>query len=611
VVITRETDGRVLYGNSLVAEMFEIPRDELTSKFAADFYVRREDRDQAVERLRALGALRDVEVEMRTMSGRPFWASYSAQSVTFEEQPALLAGILDISARKHAEEALRTSEELYRVLFEASPFPAWAFDIETLAFLAVNDATVRHYGYSRQEFMRMTVRDLHPPGDADFPEERPAASGRASGRDTHQVRHRRKDGSILEVEATARSVVFRGRPARIVTINDVTERLRLQEQLQHAQKLESIGRLAGGVAHDFNNLLTAILGYTQILETRMTGDPPALQDLSEIRRAGTRARDLTQQLLAVARRQVTAPRIVDLNALVSELERLLQRLVAEDVVLVTRLGRELWPVTADPAQIEQVLMNLAVNGRDAMPEGGRLTIETENLRVDASSSRRRSGMEPGDYVVLRVSDTGVGMSEEVLGHVFEPFFTTKPVGQGTGLGLATVYGTVRQSGGHIWVESAPGHGTTFSACFPRATGAVESMPGDASGVARGGRESVLLVEDDEAVRALAARVLQAAGYAVRVASGGTEALDLVAGDSSAIDLLVTDVVMPYVSGKEVAERVSRTRPGLTVLYISGYPQGPDDASGVLKPGDAFLPKPFTGPQLLFKVREVLDRRSRA
>ena len=374
--------------------------------------------------------------------------------------------VLDISEHKGDEAALRASEALYRALFEANPFPLWAYDVETLRFLAVNAAAVRHYGYARDEFLSMTMRDIHPPQEAQALDAALERSRDHEGTLTYLGRHWKKDRSVIEVEVTAGPVKFGDRPARMVTIHDVAERMRLEQELRRAQKLEGIGRLAGGVAHDFNNLLTAILGYTQLLEARLAGEPQLLADLAEIRQAGTRARDLTSQLLAVARRQVSAPKVLDLNALATMMERLLRELLGEHIELVTRFADRVWPIKADPAQLEQILMNLAVNARDAMPRGGTLTIATQNVTVGGPQHPPEPGLLPGPQVMLEVTDTGVGMPQETLAHVFEAFFTTKPAGAGTGLGLATVYGIVKQSGGQVWVHSEPGHGTTFRLYFP-------------------------------------------------------------------------------------------------------------------------------------------------
>ncbi|MBI3201992.1 MAG: GAF domain-containing protein [Myxococcales bacterium] len=378
----------------------------------------------------------------------------------------------------------------------------------------------------------------------------------------------------------------------------------LEDEFRQAQKLEGIGRLAGGVAHDFNNLLTAILSGVEFLETEGGDAASRASDLADIRAAAERARDLTRQLLAFARRQVLEPRVLDINQVVSGAERLLRRLLPENVTLDARPDPNAWQLSADPSQLEQVLVNLALNARDAMPGGGSLRFETHNVTVDVADAERHVGVDPGDYVVLSVVDSGEGMSKEVLSHLFEPFFTTKSVGKGTGLGLAMVHGVVHQSGGHIRVESEPGEGTAFHVYLPRAMGAVEpARPEPRS--SRRGRENVLLVEDDQAVRLVTARALGLAGYRVTQAGSPAEALALLEG-APELDLLIADLVMPGGSGVQVAEAFLVRYPRLRVLYVSGHAGQVLD--GLIGTGKApeFLPKPYTPTVLLEKVRAVLD-----
>jgi PAS domain S-box-containing protein len=385
-------------------------------------------------------------------------------------------------------------------------------------------------------------------------------------------------------------------------------RASLEEQFRQAQKLESIGRLAGGIAHDFNNLLTVILSGAEELKRGLEeGAVLDAEIVGEIGAAGGRARELTRQLLAFARRQVIAPVPVDLNALVRRGEKLLRCVLGEDVELAATLQPALWPVRCDPGQMEQVLLNLAVNARDAMPSGGKLTIETSNLDVDASHGALFPGIEPGPYVRLAMHDCGIGMSPEVKARLFEPFFTTKPAGKGTGLGLATVYGIVNQNGGFIRVESEPGCGATFELLFPRTDqAAVAAAPPAAVGAARG-TETVLVVEDDLQVREVTVRSLRAGGYLVLAAGGGREALDLLAREGAQLHLLVTDVVMQGLDGRALADELRRRHPELRVLYVSGHAEDAILERGVLEPGVAFLPKPFTASSLLARVRAVLDR----
>ncbi len=512
----------------------------------------------------------------------------------------------EVRERKRIEEEVRQNEERYRLLFERNPHPLFVYDPQTLAYLAVNDAAVEQYGYSREEFLRMTLNDIRPPEDV------PAVKARLSRMQPAFERqgvwrHRKKDGTLIEVEISTHQIRFGDRPACIGLAVDVTERKRLEEQLRQSQKMEGIGRLAGGVAHDFNNLLTVINGCADMAVRELQVDNSVRDLISEIRKAGERAAGLTRQLLMFSRKQVLAPRNLDLNTVISELEKLLYRLIGEDIELLTRLEREPCHVFADRGQLEQMIVNLSVNARDAMPRGGMLVLETRRVVVREERCRAVKSMKPGDYVMLSVTDSGCGMSEEVLSRIFEPFFTTKGVGVGTGLGLAVVHGIVQQSEGHIEVESKPGAGTTFRIYLPRvkvSSPSGKSNPGITTMV--GGSETVLLVEDEEAVRSLTRLILQQGGYRVLEASNGEEALDVLAEYAAPIDLLVTDVVMPGLGGRELAERLLAGEPDLRILYLSGYTDDAVVRNGVLRDQVHFLQKPFTPAAFSQKVREVLD-----
>lgn len=386
---------------------------------------------------------------------------------------------------------------------------------------------------------------------------------------------------------------------------------RSQEQLQHAQRLEAVGRLAGGIAHDFNNLLSVVLGYSISIASELPEDSAMRADLEEIRRAGERAAELTQQLLAFGRQQVLEPRVVDLNDVMLRVDRMIRRILGEDIELVTLPAHPLWKVKVDPGQIEQVILNLAINARDAMPEGGRLTVETGNLTIDDDYAQLNVGSAPGPHVMLSVSDTGIGMPKETQAKIFEPFFTTKEKGKGTGLGLSTVFGIVKQSGGHIWLYSEPGKGTTFKLCFPRTVEVGDSVaPSELPPVAAPrGTETVLLVEDDTQLRALARTILVRHGYAVLDAPNPVEALRISAGFPGKIALLVTDVVMPHMNGRELSRKLLELRPDTKVLYMSGYTDNAIVHNGILDAGVAFLQKPLTPAVFARKVRQVLDGQS--
>jgi two-component system, cell cycle sensor histidine kinase and response regulator CckA len=424
---------------------------------------------------------------------------------------------------------------------------------------------------------------------------------------TGELRQVTKDGR--EVVVQSRRTLLRhesGQPkAKLMIDTDITDQKKLESQLLHAQRMESIGVLASGVAHDFNNLLTVISGYSEILLNQIPAESKAHAPLSEIHRAGERAAGLTRQLLAFGRKQILSPQIMNLNNLVAETERMLRRLIGADIDLAKSLDPLLWPIKADPGQVEQVILNLVVNARDAMPKGGHITIETRNVELDSAYVRRYVDVKEGAYVVLAVTDTGAGMDAETKTRIFEPFFTTKEVGKGTGLGLATVHGIVKQSGGHVEVYSELGHGTSFKIYLPRVEGAATDRTSSVSAPPPGGVETILLVEDGPDVLELTRASLVSRGYSVLTASDGEQALKIVAGHPAHIHLLVTDVVMPRMSGRELAEKLTHDRPGLKVLYMSGYTDDAVVRHGVLKSGVAFLQKPFTPIVLARKVRELL------
>jgi PAS domain S-box-containing protein len=522
-------------------------------------------------------------------------------------QLQLVAAELEkILERRQAEEALRASEERYRRFVEDDVAGAFVSTPDG-RLLACNPAFARMIGSaSAEEALATNVVDLYQDLAA---RETVLAEIRARGRiDQHEITWRRMDGSPLAVVETAIGDFDEdGQLTRIRGyLIDVTDRRRLEEQLRQAQKMEAIGRLAGGVAHDFNNLLTAISGYADILATEMDADDARRADVAEIRNAATRAATLTRQLLAFSRRSVLQPAVIDMNAVVDGIAPMLRRLVGEQIELRTVEAPDLGNVRADPAQIEQVLLNLAVNARDAMPGGGTLTIETANAKLDDEYVRTHTFVSVGSYVLLAVSDTGVGMDAATMAHLFEPFFTTKPVGEGTGLGLATVYGIVAQSGGHVAAYSEPGKGSTFKVFLPRVPAPVEAQAAAVAGPPRGGSETILLVEDAEAVRSFTNRILVDLGYTVSAAGSGAEALEFAAQQPRPIDLLVTDVMLPGMNGREVSERLTALWPSLRTLFISGYTQDSIVHRGELDMGVAFLGKPFTPDALGHAVREVLE-----
>ena len=502
-----------------------------------------------------------------------------------------------IRRRQSIEEETRRAEERFRSLFQLSPDGVGVCILDSGLWVEMNDSFVAMSGYSREEMHGRTTTELALWADPSQREQVVALVRRDGICRNLPAGLRRKDGRIVEIEFSGRAVEVEGETCLLAIIRDVEEQKRLERQLTQAQKMEAIGRLAGGVAHDFNNIMTAVMGYAQIATESLPEDSPAGDDLKEILRASGRASELTRQLLAFARRQVTQPRPVNANILIRETLKLLQRLLGVDVTLITDLSPALSSVLVDPGQIEQVLVNLAVNARDAMPTGGSLTIRT---------------FQQGDEVVMEVEDTGIGIAAEHHPHIFEPFFTTKEHGKGTGLGLATCYGIVRQAGGRIELISAAGAGARFRIILPALPEGTEPMHTPSHGtrldgaVPRGG-EVVLLAEDEPQVRELALRLLRGLGYKVLVAEDGEAGLRLAGETPEPIELLLTDVVMPGMTGEELATRLKQTRPNLKVLYISGYAEDSDAIERALRSGDAFLAKPFTVGNLAREVRDVLDR----
>jgi PAS domain S-box-containing protein len=739
--VVAEAEGRIVFANPAAMKIFLWTREEeWAGKSFLDLAV-----PEAREALAAIlgasaasGPPERHEVVGLKADGSRFEMEVTPARMTFQGKTATQAILRDITDRRRAEQALRESEERYRLLFENNPQPMWVFDNETLAFLAVNEAACQHYGYTRKEFLAMTISDIR------LAEEVPALlqSLASQSDEFHKAgiwRHRKKDGTGIAVEIASHSLLFTGHPAQLILATDVTERMRaeealrqseqkyrdifdfatvgiyqsrhdgslitvnaplaeildydspedllrhnldeiyadpaerraliarfepagkahrqevlwkrkdgtpiwleldaravrnadgttryfegfvhdvserkkseeekrrLQEQLVQAQKMEAVGQLAGGIAHDFNNLLTAITGYSELLLGELPPEDLRRSHAEEIRKAGERAASLTQQLLAFSRRQVLEPKVLDVNVVVSDIERMLRRLIGEHIELKTRKAPDIWKVKADPGQIEQAILNLVLNARDAMPSGGTLAIETSNAELDQEFARSHVPTQPGSYVMVAVSDTGVGISEDVKARLFEPFFTTKERGKGTGLGLSTTYGIVKQSGGYLWCDSEVGRGTTFQVFLPRVDEPVsEVVERKISPPIHPGDETVLLVEDEPEVRSLVQRILKTQGYTVVTAANPDEALAVAREFKGPIQLMVTDVVMPGMSGLQLAERLNPTRPDMKVLFVSGYTNDAIGHQGVLDPGTAFLQKPFTPNALARKVREVLE-----
>ena len=531
---------------------------------------------------------------------------YGPDDLAFAEELASRAALAVDNARLYR--GAHEANERSGMLFESNPQPMWVFDVDTLAFLEVNEAATRHYGYSRDEFLAMTIMDFLPREDAPGLHHGLERTGAPRG-DVALAQHQRKDGTIVDMELISHEMELNGRRARLVLATDISDRTRTraalhqsEEQLRQAQRMDAAGRLAGGVAHDFNNLLTTIRGFSDLLLRDLPEEHVRRKDVEQIRKAADRGAQLTRQLLSFGRQPALQPRSLELNSVVTNMEGLLQRLVGADIQLVTRLRDGLGEVKIDPGQLEQVLVNLVLNARDAMPAGGTLTIETGERQI--SGSTRGRSVKPGRYLVLAVSDTGSGMDGEVLSHVFEPFFTSHAQGGRSGLGLSIVYGIVKQNGGGVRVSSEPEQGTTVKVFIPRVEGE-ELATSDAPASLRGD-ETVLVVEDEDGVRELLWKVLTEHGHTVLEARHGRDALTVASGYGRPIQLMVTDVVMPGMGAGQLVDELVAERPQLRVLYISGYTDDEVSRRGVTQSGAAFIHKPFTPVELMQKVREVLE-----
>jgi len=527
--------------------------------------------------------------------------------------PLVVARALEERALKDARsfmvQALRESEANSLFLFAHNPLPMWVFDRETLQILEVNEAALSGYGYSRMEFLQMRASDLHPAQEVP---QLLAAFRSAAPREQFagQWRHVQKGGLVFDVELLLHGMQYAGRAAALVVAQDVTERRALEQQLHHAQKFEAIGQLAGGIAHDFNNVIGAILGWAELGEEQaIPVDSRLAGYFNKIHLQCDRVTALIRQLLAFARRQILEPRNLSINQTVRDVLNLLDKVIGKDIEIQTALADNLCAIRADPAQIEQVLMNLCLNSRDAMPKGGRLWIETRNTVVSEDQCGRATGLQPGSFAELLVKDTGIGMDAAVRERVFEPFFTTKEPGKGTGLGLATVYGIVKQHGGLIQVESGPGRGSTFRVLLPvhHAPEETESRAVIVENVPiRGGEETILIAEDHDGIREMAHTVLKDKGYEILLAHDGEEALEVFTANRERISLVLLDVIMPRRSGPEVFAAIKALKPGMSVVFATGYSNEMATLAEIVARGIAVLRKPYSPSTLCRVVREVLD-----
>jgi PAS domain S-box-containing protein len=522
------------------------------------------------------------------------------------------------AAKHRAEQTVREVERNYRQLFDSNPHPMYVFDTATLAFLEVNDAAANYYGYPRQELLAQDVTRLCLAEDVALLVE--AVNTATTVDRWGPLRQVKRDGTVIDVTVTSHALSFDGRDARCAVIEDITEREQLERRRRQSQRLESLGQLAGGVAHDFNNLLGIIIGYATMcardIEVEAQTDPrwrTLHDDVCQIIQAGDRATNLTRQLLSFARHEAAHTQVIDLNTVMTGVEQLLRHSIGEDIEMRTHRSNQPWPIKADPGQIEQILLNLVVNARDAMPSGGTIDIDIAPITVDERYAATHPGASVGPHMRLRVTDNGAGMSQATIDRAFEPFFTTKPKGQGTGLGLATIYGIATQAGGHVHINSEPGVGTTFTALFP-ATDDMDDMAEPSSSDTTDSQhhatnhETIMLAEDEDSLRLLTQRILTRHGYTVIAARNGHEAIELAGQYPGGIDLLLTDVIMPRTNGRDLAIHLQTSHPTLPVIYMSGYAEPLLASRNTLPAGFTLLNKPVTEQQILDSIRHALDAR---
>jgi len=592
---------RPIRWNETLEDVTQFSTEEIARGHLLDYF-RTEDRlkvRDGMQQVFANGkATLEVELQSKDKSKTPYLLS--GRRVTVDEQNYVVGLGIDITKRRRLEEAFKD------LFFYA---PIGIFIVQNRKFKMVNPGFQKITGYSEDELLGQDCLNL---ATAEFKNKiRLNAVQMLKGKRSspYEYQFLTKEGEIKWAMESVTTTSFNGKKSTIGYFMDITERRRLEDQLTRAQKMEAIGILAGGIAHDFNNLLTALMGYGELMKMDLDKKDPHYYYTDEIMKIASRGSNLTQQLLAFSRRQILQPRVISINNLVGNMERLLRRLIGEDIELVTKIDPDLGAVRADKGQIEQIIMNLAINARDAMPNGGKLIIETDDVFLDETYEQRHVEVKPGPYVMLAVSDNGLGMDATIQSHIFEPFFTTKKMGQGTGLGLATVYGIVRQSGGYIWVYSEPGQGTTFKIYLPRVEEPLESdEPKPVIVTDLKGRETVLLVEDDHALREVISRGLKKFGYKILEAANGGEALLICEKQKGPIQLLLTDVVLPQMSGRELADRLRPLREDMKVLYMSGYTENAIVNNGILKENVGFIQKPFKVNALVQKIREIIDHR---
>ncbi len=606
ILILDADSGRIVDVNPFMTELTGCSRDRFVGKHLWEIgpFEDIAASKSSFAELQAQDYVRYDDLPLRAADGRTIAVEFVSNVYPVDGRRVIQCNVRDITVRKRAEQALRMRDRAIQAVSQGILIADAADDYP---IVYASPGFARLTGYGPEEVLGRSCRFLQ--GAATDPVA--IATMRDAIRERRpcevELLNYRKDGStfwnhvalspLRDDDGQVRSFVG--------VQTDVTQRRSLESQFLQAQKMEAVGRLAAGVAHDFNNLLSAILGYAEMLVDDSTLTEAVRMDASEIRKAGWRATELTKQLLAFSRQQVLDPKVIDLNETVAGMEKLVGRLLGADIVLTVLAAPRLWYVKADPGQMDQILVNLVGNARDAMPDGGELTVETQNVELDADYARAHHGVKPGAYVMMAVTDTGIGMDAATQARIFEPFFTTKEQGKGTGLGLAMVFGIVKQSGGHVWVYSEPGQGTVFRVYLPRASGPVTGASMQPTGEFAHGTETILLVEDDDQVRALAQTVLRRCGYVVLVAPNGGEALLVCEKHGAKIHLLLTDVVLPRMSGRQLAERLAPLRPEMKVLFMSGYTDDTVLQHGVLESGVAYLQKPLTPASLTRKVWEAL------